>query len=73
MLAPLIVDLLMACTLFMLAGWAYDTIGRWFEAGRPLMESKALGTLGPMMGIDRRNALSSVRRNATGEFWAYDR
>jgi hypothetical protein len=35
MLAPLIVDLLMTCTLFMLAGWAYDTIVRWSAVGRP--------------------------------------
>jgi hypothetical protein len=35
MLAPLIVDLLITCTLFMLAGWAYDATVRWSAAGRP--------------------------------------
>ncbi len=37
MLAPLIVDLLMTCTLFLLAGWAYDAVGHWFEARRPFI------------------------------------
>jgi hypothetical protein len=73
MLAPLIVDLLMTCTLFMLAGWAYDAVGRWFEAGRPFIGSAVPEALGPMMRMDRRKAMPGVRRHATGESWAYDR
>lgn len=61
MLAPLIVDLLMTCTLFMLVGWAYDAIDRWFEAGRPLIGSAIPRALGLMMRIDRRNAMPSGR------------
>ena len=48
MLAPLIIDLLMTCTLFLVAGWAYDFIGRWFEAERPLAGSVVPGALGHM-------------------------
>ncbi len=34
MLEPLIVNLLMACTMVLLAGWAYDVIAREPAAGR---------------------------------------
>jgi hypothetical protein len=61
MLAPLIVDLLMTCTLFMLAGWAYDAIGHWFEAGRSFLGSAVPGALAQMIRIDRRNAVPSGR------------
>jgi hypothetical protein len=68
MLAPLIVDLLMTCTVFMLAGWAYDAIGRRFAAQRPFVGSAVPGAFRQM-----RHAMSSVHRHATGEFWASDR
>ncbi len=55
MLAPLVIDLLMTCTLFLLTGWAYDSIGRWFEAERPLAGSVVRGAFG-----HRREAKPSI-------------
>jgi hypothetical protein len=34
MLAPFVLDLLIACTLLLLAGWANDVIVRWISVAR---------------------------------------
>ncbi|MGP0066403.1 MAG: hypothetical protein ACLQGP_22795 [Isosphaeraceae bacterium] len=72
MLAPLITNLLMACTLFLLAGWASDVIGRWSSAGRHSEGSAVAGTPGQWMRINHRHAKLVIHRLAKDGVWACD-
>lgn len=53
MLAPFVLDLLIACTLMLLAGWASDVMGRWIGVARPASSTAAPTALGQCRQIDR--------------------
>jgi hypothetical protein len=53
MLAPLVVDLLISCTVIMLAGWTYDLIGNWTAASGQLACCPATSDVGRRERIDQ--------------------
>jgi hypothetical protein len=52
MLAPFVLDLLIACTLMLLAGWVGDVMARWIGIARHADPSAASVALNQRRGID---------------------
>ncbi len=46
MLAPLVVDMLISCTVLMLAGWMYDVVENWARTHHRLARCTASTAIG---------------------------
>ncbi len=56
MLAPLVVHLLISCTLILLAGWTYDLVEKWAGASRRVVcctESSSMVLRKRINGVER--------------------
>jgi len=47
MLAPFVLNLLIACTLILLAGWASDSVRHWYRVGHSPAPRSAHAAAGP--------------------------
>jgi hypothetical protein len=65
MLAPLVVDLLISCTVLMLAGWTYDVVGKWTGGNRRVACCTESSVIRLRKRIDREDRTVCTRHLAT--------
>lgn len=70
MLAPFVLDLLIACTLMLLAGWVGDVIARWIGVVRHSGSTAAPAALNLKHGIDR-NRLPDCEFSGMSGDWLF--
>jgi hypothetical protein len=68
MLAPFVLDLLIACTLLLLAGWANDAVVRWISVARQAGSTAAPMALNRHRATDRDGLTSCATGGMSGDW-----
>jgi hypothetical protein len=70
MLAPLVINLLIACTGILIAGWAREIVGGWLHAGQNEAGIAAPASKSALQGTGR-GRLAGCRSRDRSDRWSF--